>query len=366
MERYGVAPDRKSGRADSFESDADPLYDTVEVVVAFYLDEEGEVGKMMFTGDTLLFDMPKYFYRRDEEGNPILSEELFVDGKTVTASVIAPNRFPIVVRRNTASTPGLYGGSDCEKIRPQQQAINKIESRILKKLLRAGVTPVMPEDSSVSLSNAVFGQVIKMRPGESIDSYGKIDTTPDVTQDIKEADRLYNMARRILGISDSITGNEIPVQTSGVAMQLNIARGISRLESKRRLKYAAYAELYRIISGYFLSFYDGRRELCSRDAEGCLHTSVFTRGDFVEGSDGCYHLCPDYIFTVDLNFGGEYTKEALWERNLQNLKAGTLGDPCDARTLLRYWQFQESASYPYARENVKYFKSIIENERKEK
>ena len=97
-----------------------------------------------------------------------------------------------------------------------------------------------------------------------------------------------------------------------------------------------------------------------------MHNSVFKKADFAEPMrGGGYHLCLDYIFGVDLNLGGEYTKEALWEKNLQNLKAGTLGNPSDARTLLRYWQFQESASYPYARENVKYFKELIEKERKE-
>ena len=290
-----------------------------------------------------------------------------LDGERERVALNLPRRFPIVIRRNLRATPSLYGISDCERIRPEQQAINKVESRILQKLLRAGVTPVVPEGSTVSMSNSIFGQVIRMRPGETVDSYGKIDTTPDVKQDIEEADRLYDMARRILGISDSMTGNESCVQTSGVAVQLNITRSISRLESKRRLKYSAYAEIYRIIAGYYLAFYEGEKELCYRDAEGCVHSSVFKREDFLEPCrDGGYHLCLDYIFTVDLNFGGEYTKEALWEKNLENLRAGTLGDPSDTRTLLRYWQFQESASYPYARENVKHFKSLIENERKEK
>jgi hypothetical protein len=51
--------------------------------------------------------------------------------------------------------------------------------------------------------------------------------------------------------------------------------------------------------------------------------------------------------------------ELLWEKNLENLKSGTLGDPTDAATLLRYWQSQERAHYPYARENVEYFTEIL-------
>ena len=348
-----------------YEFSGDPMADTVEVVTAFYIDEDGDVGKMLFSGNLLLSDRPKYFYKRNEVGEICPFDILTVNGKPAKVSKSVPKRFPIVIRRNTCASPSLFGDSDCEKIRPQQQAINKVESRILKKLLRAGVTPVIPEGSQVTMSNSIFGQVIKMRPGESLDSYGKIDTTPDIKQDIEEAERLYDMARRILGISDAMLGSEGCTEKSGVAVQLNITRSISRLESKRRLKYSAYSELYRIIACYYLAFHDSEIELSYRDAEGCVHNSVFKKSDFIESdSKGGYHLCLDYIFGVDLNFGGEYTKESLWEKNLMNLKAGTLGDPADTKTLLRYWQFQESASYPYARENVKYFKNLLENERK--
>ena len=250
ISKYRVSADDMSGVTVDYEFQTTPLADTVEVVTAFYIDEDGEVGKMVFSGDILLSDRPKYFYKRDEAGNISQYDSLTVNGKQANVLKSAPKRFPIVIRRNTSAAPSLYGDSDCEKIRHQQQAINKVESRILKKLLRAGVTPVMPEGSTVSMSNSIFGQVIRMRPGESLDSYGKIDTTPDVKQDIEEADRLYDMARRILGISDSMTGNESYTQTSGVAVQLNITRSVSRLESKRRLKYSAYSELYRVIAGY--------------------------------------------------------------------------------------------------------------------
>jgi hypothetical protein len=364
--KYRLSASEVARASLDYEFSGEPMADTVEVVTAFYKDKDGDVGKAVFSGDILLSDRPKYFYKRNEAGEISLHESLTVNGRPAKVSKSVPKRFPIVIRKNTSSAPSLYGDSDCEKIRPQQQAINKVESRILKKLLRAGVTPVMPEGSSVTMTNSIFGQVIKMRPGESLDCYGKIDTTPDVKQDIEEADRLYDMARRILGISDYMTGSESYGETSGVAVQLNITRSISRLESKRRLKYSAYSELYRIIAGYYLAFWNGEIELSYRDAEGCVHNSVFKREDFIEGDEiSGYHLCLDYIFTVDLNLGGEYTKESLWEKNLQNLKAGTLGNPEDTKTLLRYWQFQESASYPYARENVKYFKNLIEKEREE-
>ena len=64
-------------------------------------------------------------------------------------------------------------------------------------------------------------------------------------------------------------------------------------------------------------------------------------------------------FSVDQNGGADYQRDALWERNLENLKAGTLGDPTRISTLLRYWQCQERAHYPHARENVEYFTELL-------
>ena len=56
----------------------------------------------------------------------------------------------------------------------------------------------------------------------------------------------------------------------------------------------------------------------------------------------------------------------MWEKNLKNLQAGTLGDPADPATLLRYWQNQERAHYPFARENVTYFFDMIKRKEREK
>ena len=290
-----------------------------------------------------------------------------VEGEIVIPYYV-PTDFPIVIRKNTSSDGLLYGQSDCAYIRPEQQAINKIESRILQKLLRAGVTPIMPDDASITLNNSVFGQVIRTKPGESTDQYGTVDTTPDVSQDIKEADRLYEHAKRIIGISDAFQGIDINGNESGYAKQLRISQATGRLESKRRMKYTAYADIDRIIFEHYLAFADETRLLYYKDAYGSVRESEFKRIDFIEYDTvkGIYYYDDGYLFSVDLNGGSEYQREALWERNLENLSAGTLGDKNEPATLLRYWQCQERAHYPHARENVEYFRMAIDEAKKEK
>ena len=54
-----------------------------------------------------------------------------------------------------------------------------------------------------------------------------------------------------------------------------------------------------------------------------------------------------------------------WEKNLEHLKNGGFGDPSSAKTLLCYWEAQEEAGYPGARENVKYFEEMARIEKYE-
>ena len=51
-----------------------------------------------------------------------------------------------------------------------------------------------------------------------------------------------------------------------------------------------------------------------------------------------------------------------WEKNLEMLKSGALGDTDSPETLLRYWQMQAEAGYPQASENVKYYEDMVRRE----
>ncbi len=407
MRRYGIDEAEVELAEKEFESESD-IYDsdTVTLITAFYKDDCGEIGRFVFSGDSVLSDIPRYYKRKlricercgsstgictckhpkftdidieDEEvDNALILRHSHIppqfggaDGLLYTGAFpssktkipyYTPRSFPIVIRKNTSLEGALFGQSDCEYIRPEQQAINKIESRILQKLLRAGITPVMPEDASITLNNSVFGQVIRMKPGESAAQYGKVDTTPDITQDIAEAERLYDHSKRILGISDALQGLDTAVAESGYARQLKISQASGRLESKKKMKHTAYAAIDKLIFEQYLAFADEPRALAYRDAYGRIHDAEFNRYDFLEYDvkECAWVYDDDYLFSVDLNGGAEYQREALWERNLENLKAGTLGDPSDPVTLLRYWQCQERAHYPHARENVEYFTSAVE------
>ena len=271
-----------------------------------------------------------------------------------------PNILPVVIRKNTSEEDSLLGQSDCEFIRPQQQAVNKIESRIMMKLMRSSVTPVMPEDASLTLTNQIFGEVLRMRPGQSANQFGIVDTTPNIQQDIAEAERIYDHAKRILGITDSYQGQYDSSAQSGRAKQLQIQQAAGRLDSKRQMKNAAYAEIDQIIFQYYLAYADEPRPATYRDAQGNLQNYLFNRYDFIERDEaGEYYYNDQYLFRTDATIDIEKSRELLWQENRQNFQSGAYGDPALPQTQLIFWQNMEKAHYPWANDNVERIKAEI-------
>ncbi len=276
----------------------------------------------------------------------------------------APTAFPIVIRKNTSEEDKLFGQSDCEFIRPQQQAINKVESRIMMKLMRASVTPVMPEDATVAINNSVFGQVIKMKPGESSSQYGVVDTTPNIAQDIAEAERLYDHAKRILGISDSYQGQYDASAQSGKAKQMQIQQAAGRLDSKRQMKNAAYAEIDRIMFQLYLAYADEPRVYSFRDAFGRWQNITFNRYDFLKQDEsGKWYYDDSFLFAADASVDIDKSRDFIWQENAKLFQMGAYGKPQTAEAQLIFWQNNEAAKYPFSHDNVERLKEIVNAQR---
>ncbi len=396
----------------SAESDEAADEDKVTVIICFYRNDKNRVSQFIWSGDAVIADTDDYYVRKKRVckscgfeqgictcgGKTELVEDEFeypdspielgfgdiipdfmpvyadgamqIDGTGVLPMArlertklpyYTPNIFPVVIRKNTSKDGYLLGQSDCEFMRCQQQQINKVESRIMQKLMRAGITPIVPDDAEISLDNRIFGQVVKLKPNENRSMYGVIDTTPSIAQDIAEADRLYDQAKRIIGITDTFQGLSDANATSGVAKQLQIKQSAGRLESKKRMKQFAYSELDAIIFAYYLAYADEPREISYKDCFGRIHNMSFNRYEFLEYDEKNrrYYYDDAYMFSVDTNGTYEQQREYIWQKNLENLKSGTLGNPQSPQTLLRYWQCQERAHYPFARDNVEYFQGLV-------
>lgn len=270
-----------------------------------------------------------------------------------------PNILPIVIRKNTSEEDKLLGQSDCAFIRPQQQAINKLETRIMEKLLGSGVFPIVPDTWEGDMDNSIYKRVFRAKPNE-VGSFGRVDLQVDVSRDIAQADRLYDQAKRILGITDSYQGQYDSSAQSGKAKQIQVQQAAGRLDSKRQMKNAAYAEIDQIIFQYYLAYADEPRPAIYIDAQGRKQNVIFNRYDFIERDEaGEYYYNDEYLFAADASIDIEKSRELLWQENRQNFQQGAYGDPSIPQTLLIFWQNMEKAHYPWAHDNVERIKEEI-------
>jgi hypothetical protein len=270
-----------------------------------------------------------------------------------------PSSLPIVIRKNTSQENSLFGQSDCEFIRPQQQAINKIESRILEKTVRGGVIPLVPKDFDGELDDSICERVFRVDPNTR-GLYGVVDMQTNIGQDVAAAERLYDQAKRILGITDSFQGQHDASAQSGKAKQLQIQQAAGRLDSKRQMKNAAYAEIDKIIFEYYLAYADEPRPAAYRDAYGRVQNSTFNRYDFIERDEsGVYYYNAEYLFACDASVDYEKSRDLLWQENRMNFQSGAYGDPALPQTQLIFWLNQEKAHYPWAHDNVERLREQI-------
>lgn len=434
--RYGEDIDLTEAAVDAGEVTADAEDDdTVSLIICYYIDGDGLIGRYAWSGSVELEDIGDYYSRKikvcrrcgrkealcrcenpdlEEESSDFeeLSEDIQLpDGKIIPAMSPAlnddgtpktkmakkpiideatgmpiydsngepmlmdveeivmeptrieyykPRHLPVAIRRNIPLEGSPFGVSDCLAIRAQQQAINKVESRIMQKLMKASVMPVMPEGAMVSRTNSVFGEIIKLSPGENRGDYGTIDTTPNIQQDIAEAERIYDTAKRIVGITDSYQGQADTTAKSGKAKQIQVAQAAGRLASKRVQKQSAYADIDRVIAEYYLAYADEPRPASYRDMFGQVQNEQFNRYAFVEYDDksGTWYVDDRYRFSTDAS-SMEEDRQSMWEL-INNMRAsGAYGDPASPITMLMYWKQLEKYHFPGASENAAYFEQMI-------
>ena len=273
-----------------------------------------------------------------------------------------PKRLPVICRRNVSIPKSLYGQSDCEVIRPQQQEINKLESRIHDKLMRSGAIEFHRKGVAYSVSGGVFDLSIEVPEGQiARDCVGSITCEMSIQQDMQQSERQYEMAKRNIGITDSYVGERDNTAQSGVAKQQQVLQSSGRLESKRVEKYAAYADIDQAMFELYLAYADEPRNVPYTDDEGDAQVDVFSRYSFLEfdAIHGEWYYNDDYTFAVEANGSLEQQRDMMWQMNANDLASGAMGNPADPNTMLLYWRLQEKAHRPNAQIMVAHFRKLV-------
>jgi hypothetical protein len=181
--------------------------------------------------------------------------------------------------------------------------------------------------------------------------FGTYNLQVDTTQDQVLANDHYQQARNILGITDSMQGRPDPTATSGVAKQIAVAQSAGRLESKRIMKNAMYADLYEVMFKFLLAYSDEPRAVRRTKADGETEYSVFNKYDFLQkDAAGEYFWNDDFLFSVDNSSAMAGNREAMWQEIRMNLQTGAFGDPKNPETLILFWTMMAGQHYPFAKD----------------
>lgn len=319
------------------------------------LNADGTRRQKKVTVDEPVLDEQKQLILGDDGLPLVTKEEQMQDVMEPTRlPYYKPKSFPVIIRKNISRDRCLLGASDCAAIREQQQTVNKLKSRILEKLMRSSVTPVMPEDAAIAINNQIFGNVIRLSPGENKGMYGVIDTSVDVSIEQMQLNVEYDNAKRILGISDSYQGQDSTASKSGYAKQIEVAQSAGRLESTRVMKNAAWAKIFRSIFELCLAYADEPRPIAYKDEYGKLQNLQFNRYDFLEMDEETLEWYYDdaYLFSVDLSRADQQDKVTQWAQQMTDYGNGLYGQPGTTDALLQLWVMREQAHYPHARDMV--------------
>lgn len=262
-----------------------------------------------------------------------------------------PKGFPIAVRKNVSSSEKFMGDGDAAMIYEIQDTMNKVATRMIEKLMKAGSILKKPKNINFNFSNTE--QIVEFENPADANGIGVINLTFDVQSDMNTLTYLYNTAKSVLGISDTFQGKQDTTAKSGRAKEIQVQRALGRQESKTVMKNAAYSELYKLIFQYNLAYADEPRKFESQTEEGEIAEGIFNRYDFLEQDEyGNWYYNDEFTFSTDSQGSTAENRQYVLETMEMDFKSGLYGDLQDPATILQFWKDRESMNYPNAKRQV--------------
>ena len=390
------------------DDDTSDAEDVVTQYIAYYRNDRGGIGKFSWVGDTVLEDREDYearLLRRCTVCNSVVpygdkecpecgatqareqveaEEDVFLPIQTAGGTQIPgattgvdenglpmeiptklpnyqPDVFPVFLQRNITLYGKLLGDSDVDKIRDQQNTMNRLEKKIIDRLVKAGTRITLPDRADFRV-DPIDGERWYIGSPQDKAMIDVLQFDGNLQWEMQYYAAIYEEARQILGITDSFQGRTDTTAKSGVAKQFAAAQSAGRLESRRVLKEAAYAELFKRICQLKVAYCDEPRPIVSQDNRGNAKYSEFNRYDFYEQDEsGKWHCVLDddrFLFSADSATPLANNREAMWQDTTSQFQMGAFGNPQDINTLIVYWTKLRLLHYPGADDTLQYFEEM--------
>ena len=371
----------------------DQAEELVTQYVVYYRNGRGGVGKLSWVGDTVLEDREDYAARRlrrcEDCGRPEPDPEVKTcpacggklrerteereaavlpvpgpEGVQLTLASIPyyrPDRFPVFLQRNVSLFGRLLGDSDVDKIADQQNTVSRMETKIIDRLVKAGTRVTLPDRADLRTDPEDGERWFIGSPADK-SMIGLYEFSGNLQFEMAYLNQVYEEARQALGITDSFQGRRDTTAQSGVAKQFAASQTAGRLESKRVLKEAAYAELFRRIVELKVAYADERRPIVATDDRGKAKYEEFSRYDFYEqDAAGAWHCILDddrFLFSCDTAAPLAGNRQQLWQESLEMFRLGAFGDPRSREAQLLLWTKLELLHYPGAGDTKEYLEQL--------
>ena len=294
----------------------------------------------------------------DEYGLPIVAVEMV----PTRIPFYKPDIYPVILQKNVSVYGKFLGDSDIDKIADQQNTTNRIEKKIIDKLVASGSYLSLPDSPNVQIDER-DGKIIRLGSPSDLAMIGVYDVQGNVEQDVAYLSQIYEEARQIIGITDSFQGRKDTTATSGTAKEFSAAQAAGRLESKRVMKDAAYAQLFEAMFKFKLAYADEPRPVVSHDIQGNANYEEFNRYDFLEqDAAGEWAWVDDFLFSCDTSAPLANNREAMWQETRMNLQTGAFGDPSSLQTLILFWTKMEMLHYPGSGETKAYLEEQLQQQ----
>ena len=276
-----------------------------------------------------------------------------------------PDVYPIILQRSVSVYGKLLGNSDVDQIRDQQNTVNRIEQKIIDRLVKAGTRITLPDKANLR-TDPEDGERWYLGNAADKAMIGLYDFKGDLQYELLYLANVYEEARQILGITDSFQGRRDSTATSGKAKEFSAAQAAGRLESKRTMKNAAYAEMFELMFKFWLAYSDEPRPVSFQNYKGETEYEEFNRYDFLEqDEDGQWYWNDQFLFSCDTSAPLASNREAMWQETRMNLQTGAFGDPSSTETLILFWSKMEELHYPGAGTTKQYLEDKLERERQQ-
>lgn len=330
-----------SRKAEEADRDTFPLYEDIVRSDGSVISQYEQVEQMPEEGIQPLM--------MDAFGNAYEAQPMTVT-RTREIPYYKPDIYPIVIRKNVSVWGKVLGDSDVDKIADQQNMIKKCDTRIQEKLDKGGSVLTHGEETELDYTDEQL-KIVRFKTPAEMSMFSVQNLQVDTGQDQAIADSNYQQARNILGITDSFQGRPDRTATSGTAKQIAVAQSAGRLESKRIMKNAMYADLYEVMFKFLLAYSDEPRSVRHKNVDGSTSYSEFNKYDYLaQDAAGEWYWIDDFLFSVDNSSALAGNREAMWQEIRMNLQTGAFGNPQEMDTLVLFWSMMANQHYPFAAE----------------